>query len=311
MSKPGQYKGGKNGSGVYQKIISMMPPHSDHYAEFFLGSGAILRRKLPAATQSAYELDAKQYRAFCFDLGILESGPFRPHKHNNESSVFINAADQTLHVFNSDAFDALADIYTASSQFWAWNDPARTLIYLDPPYLNSSRSSPGRIYQHELLHDGGDLDGPPGHLQLLDLLLAVPCRVMISHYRCPLYDKRLKGWRREDFQTTNRAGSVVIESVYMNFPAPFELHDYRFLGNDFHDRLRIKRKKDRWLTNLEAMRPTERYAIIGAIIAKRAEMAEKDRVGDAAKIRTDVKRAKRNEKKLKSKTPGPALFNRI
>jgi len=41
------YPGGKNGAGVYQKIINLMPPH-DVYIEPFLGGGAVMRLKRPA-----------------------------------------------------------------------------------------------------------------------------------------------------------------------------------------------------------------------------------------------------------------------
>jgi hypothetical protein len=51
-----KYKGGKNGSGVFQRLICMMPPHRV-YIEAFLGSGAILRRKRPADRSYAYELN--------------------------------------------------------------------------------------------------------------------------------------------------------------------------------------------------------------------------------------------------------------
>ncbi len=38
------YPGGKNGAGIYQRIINHMPPHKT-YIEAFLGSGAVLRNK--------------------------------------------------------------------------------------------------------------------------------------------------------------------------------------------------------------------------------------------------------------------------
>lgn len=50
------YPGGKNGAGVHQQIISQMPEHRV-YIEPFLGSGAILRRKLPAALNIGVDLD--------------------------------------------------------------------------------------------------------------------------------------------------------------------------------------------------------------------------------------------------------------
>ena len=42
------YPGGKGGAGVYQTLISQMPPHST-YIEAFTGGGGVLRHKRPAA----------------------------------------------------------------------------------------------------------------------------------------------------------------------------------------------------------------------------------------------------------------------
>jgi len=51
-----QYPGGKNGSGVYQKIINQMPPHKI-YVEPFLGGGAVMRYKRPAGTNIGIDKD--------------------------------------------------------------------------------------------------------------------------------------------------------------------------------------------------------------------------------------------------------------
>jgi site-specific DNA-adenine methylase len=50
------YPGGKNGAGVYQTIINLMPPH-DVYIEPFLGGGAIMRQKRPALLNIGVDLD--------------------------------------------------------------------------------------------------------------------------------------------------------------------------------------------------------------------------------------------------------------
>ena len=52
------YPGGKNGSGVYQKLINLMPPHRT-YVEAFLGGGAIMRAKRPAVINIGIDLDIK------------------------------------------------------------------------------------------------------------------------------------------------------------------------------------------------------------------------------------------------------------
>ena len=51
----------------------------------------------------------------------------------------------------------------------------------------------------------------------------------------------------------------------MNYPEPFELHDYSYLGENFRERERIKRKKDRWRLKLQSMPALERFAILSVL----------------------------------------------
>ena len=83
------------------------------------------------------------------------------------------------------------------------------LIYSDPPYLKRTRSS-RRRYRYD--YEEAD------HVELLELLKAVPCQVMVSGYRSALYEERLEGWRSVALQVMNHAG-VRTECVWMNFPA--------------------------------------------------------------------------------------------
>ena len=61
------------------------------------------------------------------------------------------------------------------------------LIYSDPPYLKRTRSS-----RHRYRFDYEEAD----HLELLELLKAVRCQVMVSGYGSALYEERLEGWRQ-------------------------------------------------------------------------------------------------------------------
>jgi len=218
------YPGGKNGAGVYQRIINQMPPHRI-YVEAFLGGGAIMRLKRPAIASIGIDADEHVLTAFSSDTISLPN----------------------LTLIHGDALAWLANTCL----------PDDALVYLDPPYLMSTRSSQRQIYRYEL----EDAD----HVMLLDIIKGLTCMVMISGYWSEMYGAALDTWRIESFTTTTRGGGKATEYLWMNFPTPFELHDYRYLGQNFRERERIKRKKSRWVKRLSGMNPLERYALIEAI----------------------------------------------
>src|SRR6185503_4318140 len=53
----GKFVGSKGGAGVWQRIISEMPPH-DLYVEAFAGTGQVLLHKRPARASIAIDSDA-------------------------------------------------------------------------------------------------------------------------------------------------------------------------------------------------------------------------------------------------------------
>lgn len=138
------------------------------------------------------------------------------------------------------------------------------LVYADPPYVHSTRTRE-KIYDYELT----DLE----HHILLNILMKLPCRVIISGYASSLYDDKLKDWRRIEFRAMTRGG-VRTEVLWMNYPEPTELHDYQWLGTDRKERQRIKRKVNRWVGKLQGLPVLERKAIMEAITA--ADAAEND-----------------------------------
>jgi hypothetical protein len=66
------YPGGKNGSGVYQTLINLMPPH-DVYIEPFLGGAAIMRLKRPARLNIGIDLDSAAVETARSDRGTSKS----------------------------------------------------------------------------------------------------------------------------------------------------------------------------------------------------------------------------------------------
>jgi len=134
-----------------------------------------------------------------------------------------------------------------------------TFIYIDPPYLMDTRSSGRIMYAHEL--------NEADHEVLLEIILTLDCMVMISGYPNAMYDDTLSIWHTHTYQTTNRGGGHVTEKLWMNYPTPILLHDYRYLGSNFRERERLKRKRLRWIARLEKMLPLERNCLAAAIAA--------------------------------------------
>jgi hypothetical protein len=129
----------------------------------------------------------------------------------------------------------------------------RTLIYCDPPYLLETRKS-GKRYNFEFTTSQ--------HVELLKTLKQLsPCLIMISGYWSQLYGDELSGWNKKSFQVATRGGQAT-EWVWFNFDEPAALHDYKYLGDTFRDRERIKRKHRRWINNLKKMPVLERLALL-------------------------------------------------
>jgi hypothetical protein len=143
-------------------------------------------------------------------------------------------------------------------------------VYADPPYLMETRSDQRQLYAFEFAER-------EQHITLLTALSALPCMIAISGYWSELYATELADWRTSTFQTVNHAGKPATEWLWMNYPKPLELHDYRYLGRDFRERERIKRKKWRWTERLRSMPDLERYALMEAIEGLRSGLA---RTGD-------------------------------
>lgn len=231
------YPGGKNGAGVFQTLINLMPPH-DVYIEPFLGGAAVMRAKRPARVNVGIDRDPAALELARAAAGVF-AGASRPIQREAIAPEF--------------RFDCGCGIEFLRSYPFA----GRELVYCDPPYVRSTRSSPRDLYRYEM----ADVD----HRRLLRVLEALPCLVMVSGYWSALYAEALRGWSHVTYHAPTRGGRVATEWLWFNFPEPVELHDYRYLGRDFRERERIKRKKARWVARLARMPLLERQALLGAI----------------------------------------------
>ncbi len=87
-----------------------------------------------------------------------------------------------------------------------YNDE-KTLIYCDPPYLQSIRKR--NIYEYEM----ADMD----HLELIAVLKNSSSKIILSGYENDLYDCYLRDWNKDSVETTAQFGKKRTETIWMNF----------------------------------------------------------------------------------------------
>lgn len=155
-----------------------------------------------------------------------------------------------------------------------FNASPGAFFYFDPPYLFETRKSQKPLY----IHEWTDND----HIEFLKMVKNIKSNCMISHYPSTLYDTMLAGWRTHDFESMTRKG-LRTERIYMNYPVPEILQDYRYTGTDYRERQRIKRKVTRHIKKLEALPNDERNAILTAVMAKYGATAASLSPGNTAK----------------------------
>ncbi len=271
------YAGGKGGDGVYQRIISLMPPH-EIYIEPFLGGGSIMRMKRPAALNIGIDKDRRAVEkasppaeSQCKDVPRPEFMPHSKYSPDQYARIFEGITERFLFQ-QGDGIGFLQFFHPG--RYVALGGARPTLIYCDPPYMRETCKSRCR-YKYDLSDDD--------HGRLLRVLqdlnaLDKPPMLMISGYDSELYREMLPAvpyakcapihqdnWHHQTFQAMTRGGKTATEHLWFNFAPPTELHDYRYLGGNFRDRERIKRRKTYWVNRLKKMPPAERQALLSAI----------------------------------------------
>ena len=73
------------------------------------------------------------------------------------------------------------------------------LLYVDPPYLGSTRT--GRGYRHEMQTE-------PEHREMAAALLTARAAVVLSGYHSPLYDEMFGDWHQVEIAASTGQGSV-------------------------------------------------------------------------------------------------------
>lgn len=82
------------------------------------------------------------------------------------------------------------------------------LLYVDPPYIRSTRRNADRHYAHEMTDED--------HRCLLDALEQHQGMIVLSGYPHPLYEERLAHWQRVEFMSMTEQGQQHIEVLWIN-----------------------------------------------------------------------------------------------
>ena len=87
------------------------------------------------------------------------------------------------------------------------------LIYIDPPYVRSSRKS-GALYRFEM--------DDRQHVQLLEIITKSRAKIILSGYQNELYDRYLKGWKTDSTMSQTTSTEMALETIWMNYTPPYE-----------------------------------------------------------------------------------------
>lgn len=96
------------------------------------------------------------------------------------------------------------------------HDAPETLHYVDPPYVHETRAIRTRspAYRHEMSDEQ--------HARLIAGLRQLTGMVIVSGYRCGMYDSLFAGWKRIDIQSHADGARARVESLWLspNVKAP-------------------------------------------------------------------------------------------
>jgi site-specific DNA-adenine methylase len=292
------YDGGKG--LVFRTIINEIPPH-DIFISGFAGACAVARNKRPAKLNILIDADERVidgWRSMLVNSDEVSgdiagndeaavSSTTSPEMMrgaaivksdeaitSSELTRYARAGDRLIRIDAAAATSELMRLasITESDEATRWilvhGDflevlpylpvTRRTVMYLDPPYLMETRSSQRPLYRHEF-------GSQEEHEELLTAVSRLNCRALLSGYQSELYGRLLADWRRLDYWTVNRAGTRVCESLWLNYDEPLRLHDYRWLGDGWRERDRIKQKAKRWVNRFDSLPVLERRFILQAL----------------------------------------------
>jgi DNA adenine methylase len=100
-------------------------------------------------------------------------------------------------------------------------DRTKTLFYLDPPYVHSTRNIKSGSYRYEMTNED--------HAELADALHQIKGMAIISGYDCDLYRNLYAGWTRKAIGHRADMGAARVECIWIS-PAAMRNAQYQLPG---------------------------------------------------------------------------------
>ena len=85
------------------------------------------------------------------------------------------------------------------------------LMYLDPPYLRSTRRS-GALYRYEM--------SDKVQREILEAIANSTAKIVLSGYQSELYDEYLVGWHKDSVMSRTTSTEMALEVIWMNYEPP-------------------------------------------------------------------------------------------
>ncbi len=99
-------------------------------------------------------------------------------------------------------------------------DSPETFFYLDPPYVMETRTG-GKMYDHEMTNEQHEL--------LLDLLLNIKGKALLSGYDNQLYNDKLSGWNKKKYEQLLQLGRNTMTGVNIQTRTEVVWYNYNLI----------------------------------------------------------------------------------
>lgn len=183
----------------------------------------------------------------------LGGGAVMRHKLAAEKNIGIDADARAVAAWATDPLGHVEVLCQRAEDFLAsYCFQGDELVYVDPPYHPATRRQE-RVYRLDYAEED--------HERLATLLRGLPCMVILSGYANPVYERVLSDWQTKTFEAKTHV-DVRIETLWFNFESPKQLHDSRYVGDDFRERQTIRRRMDRLQERIMRMNAIERAAFM-------------------------------------------------